>query len=101
MIGEDILDLGLVLRPAVPLNGRVVFDGTTPDALSDARQLRVMLQTSGSASLAASQSSVPLDDAGRFVFSNLVPGKYKIAASALSLVGTSPPGIAPTGRPCA
>ena len=93
VIGEDILDLGLVLRPAVPLNGRVVFDGTTPDALSDARQLRVMLQTSGSASLAASQSSVPLDDAGRFVFSNLVPGKYKIAASALSLVGTSPPGI--------
>jgi uncharacterized protein (DUF2141 family) len=91
--GEDIRDVALVLRPAAPLTGRVVLEGTTPEAVPDSRTIRVTLMPSGAAVASAVQIPVTVDETGRFVVPNVVPGRYTLAVSALSLVGTSPPGI--------
>ncbi len=93
VMSDDILGVSLALRPAVPLTGRVVFDGTTADAIPDSRTLRVTLVPSGAAAVTTVQIPAQVDDTGHFVVSNVVPGRYTLSVSALSLVGTSPPGI--------
>ena len=93
VMGEDVLGVALTLRPAIPLTGRVVFEGTTADAVADSRTLRVTLTPTGAAVATAVQIPAPVDEAGRFVVPNVVPGRYTLAVSALSLVGTAPPGI--------
>jgi hypothetical protein len=92
-MGEDVIGVSLALRPAVPLTGRVVFEGTTAEAVADSRTLRVTLTPTGAAVVTAVQIPASVDDAGRFVVPNVVPGRYTLAVSALSLVGTAPSGI--------
>lgn len=93
VMGDDIAGVSLALRPAVPLAGRVIFEGTTADAIPDSRTLRVTLVPSGAAAVTTVQIPAQVDDTGHFVVSNVVPGRYTLSVSALSLVGTSPPGI--------
>ena len=93
VMGEDIVGVALTLRPAIPLAGRVVFEGTTADAVADSRTLRITLTPTGAAVATAVQIPAPVDEAGRFVVPNVVPGRYTLAVSALSLVGTAPAGI--------
>ena len=90
--GEDMPGISLTLRPAVPLTGRVVLDGTSFEAVPDSRTLKIVVSPVGGTVVAA-QSPVGIDDTGRFIIPNVVPGRYTFAVSALSLVGTSPPGI--------
>jgi protocatechuate 3,4-dioxygenase beta subunit len=93
VLGEDLKGVGLVLRPATALSGRVIFEGTTADAIPDSRTLRLVLQASGTVGAVTVAPSAPLDAAGRFVIPNIVPGRYTFAATASSLVGTAPDGI--------
>jgi hypothetical protein len=93
VMGEDVVGVSLVLQPAMTLTGRVVFEGTTAEAVSDSRTLRIVLNSTGSAVLAGVPPSTAVGESGRFTIPNIVPGRYTFAASALSLVGGSPPGI--------
>jgi protocatechuate 3,4-dioxygenase beta subunit len=93
VFGDDLVGISIVLHPALTLAGRVVLEGTTAEAVPDSRTLRVMLNATGSSGLSGPMPLAVVDEAGRFFISNIVPGRYKFGASALSLVGTSPPGI--------
>ncbi len=93
LMGDDVSGIALVLQPALTVSGRVVFEGTTSGALYGAGDLRVLATGSGVASTAAAQPPVEVDDDGRFTIPNLVPGEYRVTASALSLPGNAPVGI--------
>ncbi len=90
--GEDLYGVALVLHQALTISGRVVFEGTTADALFDVRSLRILATGVGTSMLAPHAPPVPIDAEGRFAIANLVPGQYSVTASALSIPGSAPVG---------
>jgi hypothetical protein len=90
---QDVSGVHLVLRPALVVTGRVVFEGTTREALYDAKDLHVLLTGVGAARVVSAQPPAEVDAEGRFAFANIVPGEYRFTASALSLPGSAPVGI--------
>jgi len=91
--GEDVSGITLVLQPALTITGRVAFEGTTMEALFDAKNLRVILTATGAVGAGAFTPTPLVNEAGRFTIPNVVPGRYTLAVSALSLVGNAPTGI--------
>ncbi len=74
--GDHAPRMLLSLRPALTLAGRIVFEGESAPDLS---RVRVALQR-----LPAGNSLVAsLDRSGEFVVDGLVPGRYRVAASAV------------------
>ena len=71
--GEDLARLTLTLRPALTLNGRLVFEGATPPALAG-RRLPVQALTPNVGNLAPSVT----DASGVFTIPNVMPGRYLI-----------------------
>jgi hypothetical protein len=91
--GEETLAVQLVLQPALSISGRVVFEGTTADALYDAKNVKIMMTGVGVSSVTAGQPPAAIDADGRFAIQNVIPGQYRLTASALSLPGTAAGGI--------
>ena len=79
--GEDQLNLTLTLAPMLTFTGRVVFDGATPPEMRD---VRVQLEPAGSAPRRNSPAGVSPDQNGAFTITAVVPGKYRLSASASS-----------------
>jgi hypothetical protein len=86
---DDIQGLALVLQPAMRLTGRVVFDRTTLRPPADLSSLSLQLNhagggmgTSGYTRLGnfrINPATVGAD--GRFEFSGLLPGRYRLTAT--------------------
>lgn len=91
--GDEALAVQLVLQPALSISGRVVFDGTTTDALYDAKNVKIMMTGVGVSAVTAGQPPAAIDADGRFTIQNVIPGQYRLAASALSLPGMAAGGI--------
>ncbi len=73
--GTDILGVQLMMRPALTVNGRLVFDAAAgaPSAAGRRVPLRALTAT---AATPGGASVGTTDQSGAFTVSNLVPGKY-------------------------
>ncbi len=93
--GQLIDDLSLVLKPAIKISGRVVFDGAAqpPDPASVNVALSTARESAG-ATLRVSSRGVQPD--GSFVVDGLVPGSYLLTSS-VSTVPASPGASGPAG----
>lgn len=89
LAGEDVARVTLTLRPALALNGRLAFEGTTPPALAG-RRIPIQPLKSPVGSITASLT----DANGVFSVASIVPGRYLIGgplpfgASADSVIWT-------------
>jgi len=79
--GEDQLNLALSLVPMLTFSGRVVIDGATPP---DMRAVRVNLEPVGFVPLNRTPSGASPDQAGAFTLTGVMPGRYRLSASASS-----------------
>jgi hypothetical protein len=81
--GEDISNITLQMQPGVTVSGRIVFEGSRPPAdlsvvqvgLSPFRMVR-------SAALLVMGARGGADESGRFTIPDVVPGEYRLFASA-------------------
>ncbi|HET9269210.1 MAG TPA: carboxypeptidase-like regulatory domain-containing protein [Vicinamibacterales bacterium] len=69
--GDDVARVTLTMRPALTLNGRLVFDGASPPALAG-RRIPVQALTLNAATVTPSAT----DAAGAFSIATLLPGRY-------------------------
>jgi hypothetical protein len=83
----DVGGLTISLRPAVIVNGRIVFSGK-PSAF-DVTRLRVRLSPLASVGPTVTMAPASVDAEGRFTLPGLVPGRYWLEISG------SPPGWRP------
>jgi len=79
--GEDQLNLALSLAPSLTFTGRVVIDGAAPPEM---RAVRVQLEPAGWPTGNRSTSTASPDQSGVFTMIGVVPGKYRLNASASS-----------------
>jgi protocatechuate 3,4-dioxygenase beta subunit len=79
--GEDQLNLALTLAPALTFTGRVVIDGAAPPEM---RAVRIQLEPAGWPTGNRSTYSVSPDQSGVFTMNSVIPGKYRLNASASS-----------------
>lgn len=88
--GRGISNVTLTLQPAMTVSGRVAFDGASPP--TDLTKVRLSLQPVGQTGpgveLGSTVAPAQVDAEGRFTFSGVVPGRYRIS-SALSAPGWS------------
>jgi hypothetical protein len=75
--GRDVSDLTLNLQPGMTITGRVAFDGTgaPPADVTMARVNLVPMETGGPGPGVTQQ---PIDAAGNFSISGVVPGRYSL-----------------------
>jgi protocatechuate 3,4-dioxygenase beta subunit len=76
--GRD-LEIALELGPPSTLAGRVAFDGGS--APKDGGGIQIVLRALGDAALLIPEQSLKSEPDGTFLFSNLVTGKFMIAAT--------------------
>ena len=86
---DDVRGVSLILQPAMRLTGRVVFDRTTLQPPSDLADLSLRLDNvggTGGQSGYTRLGNFPVNPAtvgadGRFEFSALLPGRYRLTAA--------------------
>jgi uncharacterized protein (DUF2141 family) len=77
--GEPVSGVTLALRPGMQVTGQVVFVGGVPP--EDLRRVRVTLAPTGDG---GSSVNASLDAVGRFTFTGVVPGTYRLRSSGAS-----------------
>jgi hypothetical protein len=76
--GQD-LEVPLTLQPGVPINGRVVFEGSQPSP-AELPTLSFQLLPPGSAGTALWTGGGRVDAEGRFTFASVPPDTYQVVA---------------------
>lgn len=79
--GEGISGLILTLQPGMSVSGRLAYDGPLPATAGRRVRLTLSPVQNGVASGAASASATA-DASGRFTFSGVVPGAYRLRVNA-------------------
>jgi hypothetical protein len=77
--GQD-LDVPLTLQPAVPITGRVVFNGSQP-AAADLQTLSFALVPLGSSGATLPGGGGRVDAEGRFTFAGVPPDSYRFTGT--------------------
>jgi len=83
--GRNVSNVVLTLQPGMSVSGRIVFEGTTEQPPADLTRLRVSLApvtTPGTPAEIASAAAGSVDAEGRFTIASVVPGRYRLNASA-------------------
>jgi hypothetical protein len=73
--GEDLV-VPLTLQPAVPITGRVLFEGAQPSA-SELESLSIALIAPGTGGAARATGGGRVDREGRFMMPNVIPDSYR------------------------
>ena len=76
MVNGQDLNVALTLQPGVPVNGRVVFEGSQPTA-EEVQALSFALVPPGSAGQVLFSGGGRVDAAARFTFAGVVPDTYR------------------------
>ncbi len=80
---EEVSGITLAMQPGMIVSGQVLFDGFSLPRPENLRRVRVSLTPGGEeAESGVSAVNASLDSDGRFRFVGVVPGKYRIRASA-------------------
>ncbi len=78
--GDDLSGLNLALAPGLTVSGHVGFDSTRLPA-PDLMALRLALTPIQASSATMSPAPASVDASGRFSFSGVLPGRYRLSAS--------------------
>lgn len=79
--GERVSGVSLTLQPGLSVSGQVRFESATQKPLPDMRSIRAMLQPVQTPQATIAPAPVTLDAGGRFRFSGVTPGRYRLTAS--------------------
>lgn len=87
MSGRPVEGVVLTLQPGMTMSGSVVFEGGPPPVDLSRVTLRAGMADTNDATLAFEQPGAvpsPLDPSARFTIRGVVPGRYRMAASAVT-----------------
>ena len=81
--GGSVPDVVLSLAPGLSVSGRVIFDAGTTPLPTDMRRVRLNLLPHGQLTSAMGAGSVAtaVEADGRFTFTNVVPGTYRLRSA--------------------
>jgi carboxypeptidase family protein len=79
--GERVSGVSLTLQPGLTFSGQVRFESATQKPLPDMRSIRAILQPVQTPQATIAPAPVTLDAGGRFRFSGVTPGRYRLTAS--------------------
>ena len=85
--GRNVSNVVLTLQPGMAVSGRVTFEGTTLPPPTDLTRVRVTLTpvvAPGTPGEVATPAAGRVDADGRFTVASVVPGRYRLTASASS-----------------
>ena len=78
--GDDVSGLSLALAPGLTVSGHVRFESTRLPA-PDLKAIRLALAPIQASSATMSPAPASVDASGRFSFSGVLPGRYRLSAS--------------------
>ena len=88
VVGEDIANLSLQLRPGVAITGRIQFDGQTPAPDPARANVDLIRYASNSQSITVAAADVKTD--GTFSLPSIGPGTYRLRATYTRAQSSSP-----------
>jgi hypothetical protein len=88
--GQDVENIQLSLQPAMKVAGRIVFEATTITPPADLSRTQVTLQPVAPLPFNSTVPRAVVQPDGSFIVNGLMPGKYRLSATAPS---------APSGQP--